>query len=576
METQKEISKEEIFSILDHLTDGLMVFDKAGNLLLVNHMAQEMFGIEEKTKELLNKPVEEFSKFTPLNYLFYLLGKEIKEFFRKEKEYVIKDGEIIIVDEFTGRLMPGRRWSKGIHQAVEAKEGLNVKPESKTYANITFQNYFRGYKKLSGMTGTALTSAEEFDKVYNLDVVSIPTNKIMKRVDMDDLVFKTEKGKFIALVREIKKRNEKGQPVLVGTVSIEKNEYLGKLLERDGITHKILNAKNHEQEAEIIAQAGRKKAVTIATNMAGRGVDIILGGNPQNEDNAKEVAELGGLHVIGTERHEARRIDNQLRGRSGRQGDPGSSQFFVSFEDDLMRIFGGDKIKNLMSFLKVPENQPIEASMVSKSIESAQSKIEGAYFDARKHILDYDDVVNKHREVFYKKRERVLKKSKEGTLREYALNIIESAGFSKEEYIKKEEAFGEESLREAEKYICLQVLDYFWMSHLDAMDLLKDQVRLRAYGQQDPLIEYKREGHRMFKELLMGIESTIADSLLKIERKPQVRVLNTQEKKANPFSQNQDNLNKTGIKGGQKKEKIGRNDPCPCQSGKKYKRCHGA
>lgn len=499
-----------------------------------------------------------------------------KEYFRKDKEYVVKDGEIIIVDEFTGRLMPGRRWSHGLHQAVEAKEGLNVHPESKTYANVTFQNYFRGYEKLAGMTGTALTSAEEFDKVYGLDVVSIPTNKPIKRIDMEDMVLKTIKGKFNALVNEVKKRYEKRQPVLIGTVSIEKNEYLSKLLEREGVPHQVLNAKQHEKEGEIIAQAGRPGAITIATNMAGRGVDIVLGGNPQNKEEEKKAILAGGLHVIGTERHEARRIDNQLRGRAGRQGDPGSSQFFVSLEDDLMRIFGGEKISSLMSFLKVPEDQPIEAKIVSKSIESAQSKIEGHYFDARKHILDYDDVVNKHREVFYKKRERVLKKSKEGTLREYALNIIESAGFSKEEYIKKEEAFGEESLREAEKYICLQVLDYFWMSHLDAMDLLKDQVRLRAYGQQDPLIEYKREGHRMFKELLMGIESTIADSLLKIEKKPQVRVLNTQEKKANPFSQNQDNLNKTGIKGGQKKEKIGRNDPCPCQSGKKYKRCHGA
>ena len=497
-----------------------------------------------------------------------------KEFFRKDKEYVVKDGEIIIVDEFTGRLMPGRRWSQGLHQAVEAKEGLTVKPESKTYANITFQNYFRMYKKIAGMTGTALTSAEEFDKVYGLNVVSIPTNKPMKRIDMEDLVLKTEKGKFMALVKEIKARNEKGQPILVGTVSIEKNEYLGKLLEREGISHQILNAKNHEKEGEIIAQAGRKSAVTIATNMAGRGVDIVLGGNPQNEENSKEVADLGGLHVIGTERHEARRIDNQLRGRSGRQGDPGSTQFFVSLEDDLMRIFGGDKIKSLMSFFKVPEDEPIEAKIVSKSIESAQSKIEGHYFDARKHILDYDDVINKHREVFYKKREAILEKSGKGLLKEYIFDLIESFGSLKEDYLKKEETLGEEALREAEKYICLQTLDYFWMSHLDSMDFLKDQVRLRAYGQQDPLVEYKREGHRMFKDLLAEIESNIVESLFKIEKKPQVRVLNTEEKKINLFSYNQNNLSKAKvIKGGQKKEKIGRNDPCPCGSQKKYKKC---
>jgi len=499
-----------------------------------------------------------------------------KEYFRRDKEYVVKDGEIIIVDEFTGRMMPGRRWSHGLHQAIEAKEGLKVKPESKTYANITFQNYFRGYKKLSGMTGTALTSAEEFDKVYGLEVVKIPTNKPMKRIDMDDLVLKTERGKFAALVKEIKKRYEKGQPVLIGTVSIEKNEYLSRLLEKEGIPHQVLNAKHHEREGEIIAQAGRPGAVTIATNMAGRGVDIILGGNPQNEEDAKKAVLSGGLHVIGTERHEARRIDNQLRGRSGRQGDPGSSQFFVSLEDDLMRIFGGDKIKSLMSFLKVPEDEPIEAKMVSKSIESAQSKIEGHYFDARKHILDYDDVVNKHREVFYKKRETILQKHKEGTLKDYLLELIESAGFSKDDYLKKEEILGEEPLREAEKYVCLQTLDYFWMGHLDAMDLLKDQVRLRAYGQQDPLVEYKREGHRMFKELLFGIENTIADSLLKLERKPQIKVVRTKEESKinlSPFKREEKTEERIRE---EKKEKIGRNDPCPCGSGKKYKRCHGA
>lgn len=474
-----------------------------------------------------------------------------KTFFRKDKEYVIKEGEIIIVDEFTGRLMPGRRWSLGLHQAVEAKEGLKVRPESKTYANITFQNYFRNYKKLSGMTGTAVTSAEEFDKVYNLDVIVVPTNKPMIRRDLDDMVLKTEKGKSKALIKEIRKRHEKKQPVLIGTVSIEKNEYLSRLLEREGIPHQVLNAKNHEREGEIIAQAGRLKAVTIATNMAGRGVDIILGGNPRDEKEEKEVIEAGGLHVIGTERHEARRIDNQLRGRAGRQGDPGSSQFFVSLEDDLMRIFGGEKISSLMSFLNVPEDEPIEAKMVSKSIESAQSKIEGMHFDARKHVLEYDDVINKHREVFYKKREEVLKKHKEGTLKEYLLQLVED----KEGYLKKEKSIGEEALREAEKYVCIQTLDYFWMNHLENMDLLKDQVRLRAYGQQDPLVEYKKEGHRMFRELLEVIERNIADSLMKLERKPQVKVVNREA-----ISES---------------KKVGRNDPCPCGSGKKYKKCHG-
>ena len=472
-----------------------------------------------------------------------------RSFFKKDKEYIVDSGEIIIIDESTGRKMPGRRWSGGIHQAVEAKEGVSVKPESKTYANVTFQNYFRNYKKLSGMTGTALTSAEEFDKVYGLEVVSIPTNRPMIRKDLEDQVYKTLSGKFKAVVREIKERNKKGQPVLVGTVAIEKNEYLAKLLEREGVSHQVLNAKNHEKEGEIIAQAGRLGAVTIATNMAGRGVDIILGGNPPSKEEAEKVKSLGGLHVIGTERHEARRIDNQLRGRTGRQGDPGSSQFFVSLEDDLMRIFGGEKIQSLMAFLKVPEDQPIEAKMVSKSIESAQNKIEGMYFDARKHVLDYDDVINKHREVFYKRRREILEKYKEGTLKEYILEIVGD----EEEYLKKEKEIGEQNMRDIEKYACLQIMDFFWMGHLDSMDFLKDQVRLRAYGQQDPLVEYKKEGHMMFRVLFENIENAISENLLKVEKKPQRKEL----PKAVVDSS----------------KKAGRNDPCPCNSGKKYKKC---
>ncbi|NCO80516.1 preprotein translocase subunit SecA, partial [bacterium] len=334
-----------------------------------------------------------------IKYLHHLeQSLKAEALFKRDRDYVVKDGQVIIVDEFTGRLMPGRRWSGGLHQAIEAKEGVQVLPESITLATITFQNYFRLYKKLAGMTGTAATSAEEFDKVYRLEVAIIPTNKPMIRKALPDRVYKTEEGKFQALVREIKERHEKGQPLLVGTTSIEKNEYLGKLLDREGIPHQILNAKHHEREGEIIAQAGKLSQVTIATNMAGRGVDIILGGNPQNPESAKKVIELSGLHVIGTERHEARRIDNQLRGRSGRQGDPGSSQFFVSLEDDLMRIFGGERIKSLMGALKIPEDQPIEANLISRAIEEAQSKIEGLNFDLRKHVLEYDDVMNKHRE----------------------------------------------------------------------------------------------------------------------------------------------------------------------------------
>ncbi len=482
-----------------------------------------------------------------------------RTFFRRDKEYVIKDGQIIIVDEFTGRLMPGRRWSGGLHQAVEAKEGVKVQAESKTYATITFQNYFRMYKKLAGMTGTAMTSAEEFDKVYKLDAVTVPTNKPMIRNDLRDRIYKTVDGKFGAVVKEIKERNKKGQPVLVGTVSIEKNEYLGKMLDVEGIPHKILNAKNHEQEGAVIAQAGRFGAVTIATNMAGRGVDIILGGNPADPVEREKVLRAGGLHVIGTERHEARRIDNQLRGRSGRQGDSGSSQFYVSLEDDLMRIFGGDRIKSMMGTLNLSDDQSIEVGIISKAIESAQSKIEGFNFDLRKHILEYDDVMNRHREVFYKKRREILEKSDKGELKPLMLEIIERAGLAKEEYEKKEKEIGLESMRQTEKFVCLRVYDYFWMEHLENMEYLRDSVRLRAYGQQDPLVEYKKEGHRMFQELLDTFEANIAGTIMKV----------------GPQAQKPVQIKQASSQGLAAKKEVGRNDLCPCGSGKKYKRCCG-
>jgi preprotein translocase subunit SecA len=488
--------------------------------------------------------------------------------FIKDRDYVVKDGQVTIVDEFTGRLMPGRRWSAGLHQAVEAKEGGKVQQESKTWATITFQNYFRMYKKLAGMTGTAETSAEEFDRVYKLEVVSVPTNKPMIRCNLPDRIYKTTSGKFLAVLKEIKERHEKGQPVLVGTVSIDKNEFLGKLLEREGIPFHILNAKNHEKEGEIIAQAGKFGAVTIATNMAGRGVDIILGGNPQNPDEAQKVRELDGLHIMGTDRHEARRIDNQLRGRAGRQGDPGSSQFFVSLEDDLMRIFGGDRIKSLMEFMKMPEDQPIEAGMISKAIESAQAKVEGMNFDLRKHVLEYDEVMSKHREVFYKKRKEILSRFAEqakitngqNILKQYVLEIIKKAGFTEEDYNKKEKELGEENMRQVEKFVCLRVLDTFWIEHLEDMDHLRDSVRLRAYAQQDPLVEYKTEGHRMFRKFLDSVDVAIADAIFKAE-------LTNKNKKAVQSS----HPRSTG--GGY--DNVGRNDLCPCGSGKKYKKCHG-
>ncbi len=496
-----------------------------------------------------------------IKYLHHLeQALRAEALFKRDRDYVVKNGQVIIVDEFTGRLMPGRRWSGGLHQAIEAKEGVQVQPESITLASITFQNYFRLYKKLAGMTGTAATSAEEFDKIYKLEVVIIPTNKPMIRKDLPDRVYKTIEGKFQAVVREIKERHKNGQPVLVGTTSIEKNEYLGRLLEREGIPHQILNAKHHEREGEIIAQAGRLGQVTIATNMAGRGVDIILGGNPSNPEEAKKLKELGGLHIIGTERHEARRIDNQLRGRAGRQGDPGSSQFFVSLEDDLMRIFGGERIKSLMSILKVPEDQPIETNLVSRAIEEAQSKIEGMNFDLRKHLLDYDDVLNKHREVIYKKRKEMLE------IKDWRLKI-ENWIKTSEEKKTLEEKIKElgENFNQIAKFVALRTLDMLWIEHLENMEYLRDSVRLRAYGQQDPLVEYKNEGHKMFRQLLSTMESSILQTIFRVTLAPQAGKV--QAPTSSIPTQESEAQGKIG------KKKPGRNDPCPCGSGKKYKKC---
>jgi len=485
-----------------------------------------------------------------------------KALFLKDRDYVVREGQIMIIDEFTGRILPGRRWSAGLHQAVEAKEGVTVQPESVTMATITFQNYFRMYKKMAGMTGTALTSAEEFDKVYKLEVVAIPPHKTVIRQDFSDKVFRTENGKFTAVIREIEELHKKGQPILVGTRSVERNEYLGKLLETKGIPHNILNAKNHAREGEIIAQAGKKGAVTIATNMAGRGVDIILGGNPPSTEMTEEVKQLGGLHVMGTERHDARRIDNQLRGRSGRQGDPGSTQFFVSLEDDLMRIFGGDRVKSLMVALKVPEDEPIQAKIISGAIESAQEKIEGFNFDARHHLLEYDDVLNKHREIIYKKRKIFLEAESE-KLKAQILEIFKKSGFTEEDYDKKEKEVGKENMKQMEKIICLRILDMLWQEHLSYMDHVRDSVRLRAYSGRDPLVEYKNEGHKAFGQLLATIDANITDNILKAG-------ITAQQKLA---SQSR------AVESGKKEP--GRNDPCWCgakySDGRpiKYKKCHG-
>ncbi|HOX97140.1 MAG TPA: preprotein translocase subunit SecA [bacterium] len=570
--------------------------------------------------------------------------------YKKDVHYVVNNGEVVIVDEFTGRLMPGRRYSEGLHQAIEAKEHVEIKQESKTLATITFQNLFRLYEKLSGMTGTAATEAEEFSKIYNLDVVVIPTNKENRRSDKPDNIYRTEKGKYQALVKEIKESHQKGQPVLVGTISIEKNELLSAYLNQAGIPHELLNAKNHEREAQIIAQAGRLKAVTVATNMAGRGVDIVLGGNPVSSEEAQKVKDLGGLKVLGSERHESRRIDNQLRGRAGRQGDPGETQFFLSMDDDLMRIFGSDRIKSLMSKLGIPEDMPINNKIISKSIESAQTKVEGHHFDIRKHLVEYDDVINKHREVIYALRRRLMAMPDEDARQEILSrvdevinNIVsvhcnpeqESAWNMQEIYESMQslfplneeakdkilnwqkqidgnhlafenrtelieylnalalafyeaneksilEAIGDlKPLRQVEKHLILQSIDHLWIEHLSAMDYLRTGIGLRGYGQLDPLVEYKREGYMLFTQLLNQINLKISYNAFRIRMAPaQAESAVKNVAQANPYRQQLENRQQgdqqAGAAAHAEKQKVGRNDECPCGSGKKYKKCCGA
>jgi len=615
--------------------------------------------------------------------------------FKRDKDYVVKENEVIIVDEFTGRMMHGRRYSEGLHQAIEAKEGVKIQRESQTYATVTFQNYFRLYEKLAGMTGTAATEAEEFAKIYKLEVVMIPTNKPMVRKDSQDRIYISEKGKYMAVVEEIKQCHERGQPVLVGTISIERNEYLSALLEREGIPHKLLNAKNHEKEAETIAQAGRLGAVTIATNMAGRGVDIILGGNPPDSDEAQKIRDLGGLYVIGTERHESRRIDNQLRGRSGRQGDPGVSLFFISLEDDLMRIFGSDRMKAVLGKLGAPEDMPIENKFITKCIEEAQRKVESHHFDTRKHLLEYDDVINKQREVIYKRRKDILaefEKETEDTISSEVENVIPSETrdpdlqdedgivtsptaprndkqtlrdmiiemieneiehvvtlhttreedqthewniqeiyetvhtiFPVSQVDRKELAeiyeTSDRILTEPEKrthiisYLChldrqsfdaleahvaenmkkqgvpmeprigmayiekdllIRCIDTLWIEHLEAIDHLRTGIGLRGYGQHDPLVEYKREAFRLFSDLLALINRQVVYSIFKVgafsdqvTQSQSPRILRYSAPAKDASGNTQTSSHESGAK-------VGRNDPCPCGSGKKYKKCHGA
>ncbi len=462
----------------------------------------------EKTEKLLN--IDNLYTAGGIKLVHHLENAvRAKALFHLNKHYVIKEDGIMIVDEFTGRLQPGRRWSEGLHQAIEAKEGVTVQRESRTAASITFQNYFRMYKKLAGMTGTAKTSAEEFLKVYGLEVIEVPTHRDIARIDSNDLIFQTEKGKFITLAKKIKEIHEKGQPVLVGTVSIEKNELLSLYLKKEGIPHQILNAKPEfaEKEGEIVAGAGKKGAVTIATNMAGRGVDIKLGGPFATQEDSDEIRKAGGLFVIGTERHEARRIDNQLRGRSGRQGDPGATQFFVSLEDDLMRVFASDAVKNIMGRLGIPEEQPIENFMVTRGLESAQTKIEGFHFDARRHVLDFDNVLNEQRRSVYERRRAVLLGDKTVIEEQYALLIGQMTEDEKAVSDAKRAKIGDESFFAILRTILLQSIDLFWVDHLEMMDYLRSSVNLRGYGQRDPLVEYKKEGLHLFKAMLISIDA---------------------------------------------------------------------
>ncbi len=541
--------------------------------------------------------------------------------FQRDVDYIVKEGKVIIVDEFTGRLMPGRRYSEGLHQALEAKEGVKIESENQTLASITFQNYFRMYEKLAGMTGTAETEAEEFQKIYNLDVVVVPTHKPMIRMDYPDVVFRTVREKFEAAAREIKELHEQGRPVLVGTTSVEKSERLSKMLKRMGVPHEVLNAKHHEREAEIVAHAGERGRVTIATNMAGRGTDIVLG---------EGVADLGGLHILGTERHESRRIDNQLRGRSGRQGDPGSSRFYLSLEDDLLRIFGSDKISGIMDKLGMQEGEPIEHSMLTKAIENAQRKVEAHNFEIRKHLLEYDDVMNKQREVIYSKRKQILagedlrediydyideiasdlvktytdEKSmpeewdwnalKERLMGHYAvlLEIPEEevrditpedlegrvAEAIKKAYQLQVERFGEEEMAKVERFIVLQTLDNLWKDHLLSMDHLREGIGLRGYGQKDPLQEYKREGFEMFMAMIQRFKEETVSLLLRIRPLREADLERMEERRR----RQQENMRLSHGEGDErpktvrrKEKKVGRNAPCPCGSGKKYKKCCG-
>lgn len=543
------------------------------------------FTVDEKLKAISLTPagIEKTEKMLGIENLYTEGGVKFvhhletairaKALYQKDVDYVVKEGEVIIVDTFTGRLQPGRRWSEGLHQAVEAKEGAKIQKESRTFASITYQNFFRMYEKLSGMTGTAITSAEEFYKVYGLETTVVPTNRPIQRVDHNDQMYRTEVGKYKAVARKVKELHQKGQPVLIGTASIEKNEILSQYLATAGVPHEVLNAKNHEREGEITAQAGKKGAVTIATNLAGRGVDIKLGGQPYDTARGDEVRALGGLFVLGTERHEARRIDNQLRGRSGRQGDPGETQFFVSLEDNLMRVFAGDTVRGMMDKLGMPEDQAIEYKLLTRSLETAQTKIEGFNFDSRKHVLDYDDVLNHQRKIVYSRRRKLLLGAISETDAVVSEMLKEADAVTQEKVSARRKEIGEDAFLSLAKVVLLQTIDMFWVEHLEVMDYLRSSVNLRAYGQRDPLVEYKKEGLRMFKDMEVSIRVQVLEILPHVGGQmggTSTRVLSDTKKQADVIT----NIGKSV--GGEKDVTVGRNDVCPCGSGKKYKKCHGA
>ena len=663
----------------EEATDQYYRFADLVKMLVVN----EDYNIDEKLRSatLTGEGIAKFEKWLNVDNLYveggirtvHHIEQALKaEFlFKKDKDYIVDGQEIIIIDEFTGRKMPGRRYSEGLHQAIEAKERVQIQKESRTLATITFQNLFRMYKKLSGMTGTAKTEEEEFFKIYGLEVTTIPTNKPDNRVDHSDRIYKNNKGKYKAIVEKVKEARSKNQPMLIGTISVEKNEELSAYLFSQGIEHEILNAKNHEREGEIIAQAGRPGAVTLATNMAGRGVDIKLGGVPAKEEDVKKVVEAGGLFVLGTERHESRRIDNQLRGRSARQGDPGETQFFVSSEDDLMRIFAGDRLKSVMTRFNIPDDMPIEQKMITRILESAQKKVESHHFDTRKHLLSYDDVLNKQRDVIYKKRREILDSAKkevdaaititpnqtvqhpQRTLREIILEMVEQeietvvsmhtnsddetqwntkeigesmsammpltdvdksdietivATASKEnknpievrnEIVEKliaharrayenfvasiEKMHTDPTIRvqivtELERGVLLRTIDMLWVDYLITIDHLRAGIGLQGYGQRDPLVQYKQESFHLFNRLLSGIQREVANTVFKIHAGIELAPSLMADDKMTLEGAKKTSDSEAAVQGPGKSsdERVGRNDPCPCGSGKKYKKCHGA